>query len=83
MTPCVGETPAGMMGGRTSEYGQTPGGMSMHEAAFSPGFNAVQSPGYVSPYGGYQSPGYQSPTSPNYGGRIKQQSPIYNSGTYA
>jgi DNA-directed RNA polymerase II subunit RPB1 len=59
MTPCVGETPYGYnQGGRTSEYGGTPG-MSIHDAAFSPGFNGVASPAYGSPGGGYlASPGY-------------------------
>ena len=60
MTPCVGETPFGYQGGRTSEYGggMTPG-MSVHDAAFSPGFNGVASPGYGSPGSVYlQSPGY-------------------------
>jgi len=71
MTPCVGETPYNMMGGRTSEYG-TPGA-SIHDAAFSPGFNALCSPAYASPHGGYlNSPGYGSPASPSYGAnRIK------------
>jgi hypothetical protein len=73
MTPCVGETPYNnMAGGRTSEYGGTPGA-SVHDAAFSPGFNAINSPGYASPGNGYlNSPGYGSPASPGYGAnRIK------------
>jgi DNA-directed RNA polymerase II subunit RPB1 len=76
MTPCVGETPHGNRGGRTSEYGGTPG-MSVHDASFSPGFNNAMSPAYGSPHGYVHSPGYGSPTSPTYRG-IKVQSPIYN-----
>lgn len=51
LTPCVENTPFGMHGGRTSEYG-TPygaGGASQYEAAFSPGLNLMASPAYGSP----------------------------------
>jgi hypothetical protein len=71
MTPCVGDTPHHIAGGRTSEYNQNTPGASIYDAAFSPGFNNINSPAYASPRGGYiNSPGYGSPTSPTYD-RIK------------
>ena len=47
MTPCVGITPSNMIGGRTSEYGTPGGATSIHDAAFSPGFNLMNSPNYI------------------------------------
>lgn len=44
LTPCVDQTPNhNGMGGRTSEYGGTPGigGQSEYAANFSPGFNMI------------------------------------------
>jgi len=80
LTPFVGDTPYNMVGGKTSEYGQTPrGGMSVYEAAFSPGVNLYASPSYGSP-NAFASPMYGSPGSP-YGIRVKA-SPIYGSPIY-
>lgn len=70
MTPYVEGTPYANHGGRTSEYAaNTPGmaGMSVYEAAFSPGANVYASPGYASPNTYPQSPVYGSPSSPIYG----------------
>lgn len=85
MTPYVEGTPYMQHGERTSEYqAQTPGvgGVSVYEAAFSPGANVYASPGYASPNALYPiSPVYGSPASPIYGqgggGLNKVQSPIY------
>jgi len=82
LTPYIENTPFNQATGNTSAYG-TPGGggMSVYEAAFSPGMNLYASPGYASPNAYASSPVYGSPASPVYGridSGIKAQSPIYN-----
>ena len=79
LTPFVSDTPYAHVSGKTSEYGATPRGigMSVYEAAFTPKENLYASPSFGSP-NAYSSPMYGSPNSPNYGGKIKIQSPLYN-----